>query len=370
MPPLRPEEVDALERRHQFSLPDEYRAFITQLGDGGAGPDYGLFSLAAGAREGAWSLSRPFPFSTQTARGVIANRRGGEPYAAVTPPEETVGGALTVCHSGCGIFYYLVLNGEQRGTVWNGREDWFPCFSKQGRQRGFLDWYEGWLDRWLVPGVILGSMTEEVWLQGDQAETMLRFAGDRVSERKRRLVCVACCRRLWDVLPEAARRTLMVAERFADGQVSGAGLATAREAVSRLPGNAGAAVLYSANDPLSTATAVRALRSVCAALHTLRGLSWEVERHRQAALLRDVLGNPYQPVSPGPSWYGPTVLALARAAYEERLSDGLLDGGRLGVLADALEEAGCDHAGALTHLRSPGPHSPGCWPLDLLLGRE
>jgi hypothetical protein len=369
-PPLRPEDVDALERRHRFSLPDEYRAFITQIGNGGAGPDYGLFSLAASLRESACALNRPFPFSTQAAQGVIAARRGGDRYAGVVP-DETTGGALAICDSGCAIFYYLVLNGEQRGTVWHGREDWFPCFSKQGRQWTFLDWYEDWLDRWLVPGVILGSMTEEVWLRGDQAETMLRFAGDRVSERKRRLVCVACCRHLWDLLPEAARQTLMVAERFADGRASGGDLATAREAASRLPGNASAAVLLSANNPLSTGTAVSATRSVCAALHTLCNLSWEQERHLQAVLIRDVLGNPFQPVSPDPSWSRLTVRALAKAAYEERRSpDGSLDVGLLGILADALEEAGCHHAGILTHLRIRGPHAPGCWPLDLLLGKE
>jgi len=301
---------------------------------------------------------------------VIVARRGGEQYAGVVP-DETAGGALAICHSGCASFYYLVLNGEQRGTVWNGREDWFPCFSNQGRQWTFLDWYEDWLDRWLVPGVILGSMTEEVWLQGDQAETMLRLAWDRVSERKRRLVCAACCRHLWDLLPEEARQTLMVAERFADEQASSGDLAAAREAVSRLTGNASAAVLFSANNPLSTGTAVCATRSVCAALHTLQGLSWEQERHLQAVLIRDILGNPFQSVSPDLLGCGPTVRALAKAAYEERrLSDGSLDVDRLGILADALEDAGCDHAGILTHLRSPGPHAPGCWPLDLLLNKK
>jgi hypothetical protein len=196
-PPLPPQEVDALERRHRISLPDEYRAFITRIGNGGAGPDYGLFSLAAGLRESASELNRPFPFSTQTAQEVIAARRRGERYAAVVPAQMP-GGALAICHSGCAIFYYIVLAGEQRGTVWNGREDWFPCSSRQGRQWTFLDWYEDWLDRWLVPGAILASMTEEVWLHDDQAETMLRFAGDSLSERKRRLACAACCRRLWD----------------------------------------------------------------------------------------------------------------------------------------------------------------------------
>jgi hypothetical protein len=300
---------------------------------------------------------------------VIAARQSVEPYAGVVP-EGTAGGALAICHSGCGIFYYLVLNGEQRGTVWNGREDWFPCFSKSGQQWSFLDWYEDWLDCCLVPGAIVGSMTEEVWQQGDKAETMLGFAGDRVSERKRRLVCTACCRHLWHLLPETARQTLLVVERFADGHANSEDLATAREAVSRLPGKPNAAVLFSANNPLNTGTVVTTMQSVCATLDTLRNLSWEQERHLQAILIRDILGNPFQCVGLDPLWCVPLVQALAQDAYEERRPDGSLDVDRLGILADALEDAGCDHAAILGHLRSPGPHVPGCWPLDLLLNKQ
>jgi hypothetical protein len=62
---------------------------------------------------------------------------------------------------------------------------------------------------------------------------------------------------------------------------------------------------------------------------------------------------------------------LATAIYDERsLPDGALDALRLRILADALEEAGCADADLLGHLRSPGPHVRGCWPLDVLLGRE
>ena len=51
----------------------------------------------------------------------------------------------------------------------------------------------------------------------------------------------------------------------------------------------------------------------------------------------------------------PTVIALAQAAYDERLMpSGELDPARLAVLSDALEEAGCDDAGILNHLRSAG----------------
>ena len=65
------------------------------------------------------------------------------------------------------------------------------------------------------------------------------------------------------------------------------------------------------------------------------------------------------------------MVALAQAAYDEReLPAGTLDTARLGVLADALEESGCDQADLLAHLRGPGPHVRGCWAVDLLLGKE
>jgi hypothetical protein len=65
------------------------------------------------------------------------------------------------------------------------------------------------------------------------------------------------------------------------------------------------------------------------------------------------------------------VAHLAQAAYDERqLPTGHLDSARLTVLADALEEAGCDNATILTHCRQPGEHVRGCWVVDLLLNKS
>ena len=55
---------------------------------------------------------------------------------------------------------------------------------------------------------------------------------------------------------------------------------------------------------------------------------------------------------------------LAQGIYEERAFD------RLPILADALEDAGCDNADILSHCRGPGPHARGCWVVDLLLGKK
>src|SRR5262249_27906398 len=80
------------------------------------------------------------------------------------------------------------------------------------------------------------------------------------------------------------------------------------------------------------------------------------------ALIRDIIGNPFRPVTLNPTWRTPAVTSLAQAAYDERhLPSGELDTQRLAILADALEEAGCTSAEILDHLRSPGPHVRGCW---------
>jgi hypothetical protein len=94
----------------------------------------------------------------------------------------------------------------------------------------------------------------------------------------------------------------------------------------------------------------------------------------QAALLREIIGNPRRRVHADEAWLrwdGGTVPKLARLAYEERsLPGGALAPARLAVLADALEEAGCAEEALLSHCRQPGPHVRGCWAVDLLLGQD
>ncbi|AWM42429.1 hypothetical protein C1280_28505 [Gemmata obscuriglobus] len=60
-----------------------------------------------------------------------------------------------------------------------------------------------------------------------------------------------------------------------------------------------------------------------------------------------------------------TVLALAAQMYESR------DFSAMPILADALQDAGCDNADVLDHCRDPeGAHARGCWVVDLVLGKE
>jgi hypothetical protein len=87
------------------------------------------------------------------------------------------------------------------------------------------------------------------------------------------------------------------------------------------------------------------------------------ERRRQASVLRDIAA-PFHTAALRPEWASPIVRAIADGAYAGR------DWQALPILADALEDEGCDDVKALTHLRGPGPHARGCWVLDALLGRQ
>jgi hypothetical protein len=83
-------------------------------------------------------------------------------------------------------------------------------------------------------------------------------------------------------------------------------------------------------------------------------------------LLRDLF-NPFRAATLDQVWLAPcdhTVRCLARAIYDQQAFE------RLPILADALEDAGCDNADLLSHLRGPGPHVRGCWALDLILGQS
>jgi hypothetical protein len=82
------------------------------------------------------------------------------------------------------------------------------------------------------------------------------------------------------------------------------------------------------------------------------------------SILRFIVGNPFRPVVFDPRWRTETAVALAAGIYAERAFD------RLPILADALEEAGCDRPDVLAHCRGPDPHARGCWVVDGVLGKQ
>jgi hypothetical protein len=264
------------------------------------------------------------------------------------------------------------------------------------------------------------ALGEAQWLSAGSTYALLRqltqhhrAARTSAGRRRLRLFACSCCRRFWHLFTDPrARQAVEVAERFADGQASADELAAAgravgeaeRSAMSRILALTGgrawsgplplptdleaahharatAAAAVSAAAPAGLAEAAEAAALQCVLAAGVGRERWEDGRPVQHAieamqcdLLRDIFGNPFRPVALAPAvltWNDATVVRLAHATYDERkLPGGTLDNGRLAVLADALEEAGCSDAEILGHLRGPGPHVRGCWAVDLLLGKE
>jgi hypothetical protein len=83
----------------------------------------------------------------------------------------------------------------------------------------------------------------------------------------------------------------------------------------------------------------------------------------QASIFQDIVGNPFRPVVFDARWRTADTVGLSRAIYEDRAF------ARLPLLADALMDAGCAEDRILDHCRSRGPHTRGCWVVDLVLGK-
>jgi hypothetical protein len=79
-------------------------------------------------------------------------------------------------------------------------------------------------------------------------------------------------------------------------------------------------------------------------------------------VLKDLV-SPGDPAVGDSYWRTSTAVALATQMYDSR------DFSAMPILADALQDAGCDNTDILDHCRGPGPHVRGCWVVDLVLGK-
>jgi hypothetical protein len=210
---------------------------------------------------------------------------------------------------------------------------------------------------------------------------MLTYLARQPSTRKMQLFACAACRGIWPQLTDSRTRAMIeAAEKFADGLVSPHEFKAAIEAGRKVVGwntspasNAAdyAALAFSTDGAANAAAHI----ARCAGRQPSRGIPTATQRGTirvarklqqkvQCDLLREILGNPFRPVTIDPhwlAWQNSTILHLALVVYQDRAFD------HLPILADALEEAGCADAALLHHLRGPGPHAKGCWVVDAIL---
>jgi hypothetical protein len=214
------------------------------------------------------------------------------------------------------------------------------------------------------------AMTKTEWDECSIPQTLVEFLQAGTSTRKLRLCAVAWARLVmrqanttprmdpyqqWIANPQLLPQ-LGAAEQFADGQIDSNVLRSSR-LLSGRPYNIFRATCRVSHFSLDDV--YRSLRAI--------QVEFGAPSDREVCdLTRDII-YPFQ-VMPFRtlwlSWNNATIPKLAQSIYEERAFD------RLPILADALEEAGCTNPDILQHCRQPREHVRGCWPVDLLLGRE
>jgi hypothetical protein len=233
-------------------------------------------------------------------------------------------------------------------------------------------------------------MTETEWLHSPAADyapyRMLDFLQEegiprRASGRRRlRLFACGCCRWVWHLLGEEHRWLVEAVEQWADehaGTKELRAIALAERDGTRLGYNEHEAAF--AAEELVRSNAAHAVRQVlfhAFNAHTRDPVTpgvadrekWAQAERFFCTLFRDLFGNPFRPppqIDPAwLAWNDGTVVKLARAIYDDRAFD------RLGILADALEDAGCTDDAILNHCRDGAVHARGCWLIDRLLDKR
>jgi hypothetical protein len=252
---------------------------------------------------------------------------------------------------------------------------------------------------------------EAAWFTCTDPRPMCILLRGKERGRKFRLFASACCRRVAHLLTDdRSHQAIEVFERFLDGELTlkeyGAGERAAADACAdqtRIAGADESARGVSEADRVRLFASMFAAQAVadcfgnvtsaapdcCGALRgygtaeltddaELRSTGDRIEaseRAVQAALLRDIFGNPFAPIAFDPTWRAAPVVSLARSMYASG------DFGAMPELADALEDAGCENERVLNHCRysslqaaDRGTHSSlhvrGCWVVDLVLGKS
>jgi hypothetical protein len=221
-------------------------------------------------------------------------------------------------------------------------------------------------------------ITESEWLKAKTVIDLDLYRSAWQQHRKWRLFGVACCRQALLLVPEPRLEPLAdAADRFADGRLTWEQMKKHRKVLAAIrrelgdsfgPDEAKHDLLKAfehATDktPISTLSADHEAQYVSAALSRPKfDAGMKRAEKKQVALARDIFGNPFRQVKLPRKWRTSTAVALARQMYESR------DFGAMPILADALQDAGCDSGDILSHCRDTSlTHVRGCWVVDLVL---
>lgn len=162
LPRIEEHKVNDFEKKYQLKLPDDYREFIIEHGNGGAGPEFGIlpfepekmydFRLES---EDSLKPGELFPHRKAWNAEWIAsfdfeNERPEDSLLEQYWSTDLIAGSVFLSHYGHGDIYILVVKGYEAGHVWfDGRANYSGVFpeNENGKRLNFSEWYLDWLDK-------------------------------------------------------------------------------------------------------------------------------------------------------------------------------------------------------------------------------
>ncbi|PZP44449.1 MAG: SMI1/KNR4 family protein [Pseudopedobacter saltans] len=163
-PTLSDENVQNFEAVHKIILPNDYKDFLTKIGNGGVGPYYGLEPIENSLFDdldykrsnSLLNPSQPFPHTSPWNIEFVSTVNADDDEEEYERQyfefsKNLMNGVLAISNFGCGVSINLVVNGEEYGNIWTddrGNEGGiYPSHELGNKEKiTFLNWYELWLD--------------------------------------------------------------------------------------------------------------------------------------------------------------------------------------------------------------------------------
>lgn len=168
-------DIQDFEEKYQIELPDDYRNFLLEIGNGGAGPGYGLLGIDIHSCKDEnldfKYLSQPFVL-TEEWNDLDLMQASHEEGNPVYFYPNFIQGTILVAEYGCGVEARLVITGSQRGNIWiddrtneagiyplsphcaaffhddpDIEADLYESIEEVKTAMSFYDWYHDWLNR-------------------------------------------------------------------------------------------------------------------------------------------------------------------------------------------------------------------------------
>jgi SMI1 / KNR4 family (SUKH-1) len=136
------------EQQWMVRLPEEYRSFVKEVGNGGDGPPhYGLFAVEKSHHDESGTVidghdpAKDFPLENDWIW------ESDEDYDESAVQRIATLGHIFLGTDGCGMQHVLVIAGPETGNVWLiADEGAQPVYFRELRRHTFLDWIEAWLE--------------------------------------------------------------------------------------------------------------------------------------------------------------------------------------------------------------------------------